>query len=219
MSCLLVVDFQNDFCQGGPLAIKGTGVGQKITYEVNRALSFKFIQTFGNASEEEDFDMIAFTLDWHPPNHVSFASTHGKQPFEEIDVPYGKQIMWPDHCVQNTEGSKLHKGIGIPRDAHFVYKGTKIDVDSYSAFFDANREDTGLDKLLKDNDIRTVYICGLALDVCVKYTAIDCASLGYSTYVLKRACGAVYPENNEQTLNELEKHGVVCIESMSNRIV
>ncbi|KAL0243360.1 hypothetical protein GEMRC1_005921 [Eukaryota sp. GEM-RC1] len=213
MSCLLVVDFQNDFCQGGPLAIKGTHIGRNsIINEVNDALSFKFIQKL-------DFDMIAFTLDWHPPNHISFASTHGKQPFEEIDVPYGKQIMWPDHCVQNTEGSKLHKGIGIPRDAHFVYKGTKIDVNSYSAFFDANREDTGLDKLLKDNDIRTVYICGLALDVCVKYTAIDCASLGYSTYVLKRACGAVYPENNEQTLNELEKHKISCIESMPNRIV
>ncbi|KAL0219811.1 hypothetical protein P9112_005464 [Eukaryota sp. TZLM1-RC] len=198
--CLLIVDIQNDFCEGGSLAVNG---GNAAALKTN--------------SLQKKFPMTVISLDWHPPKHVSFANTHGKQPFDEITLPSGtKQIMWPQHCVQNTRGSELNPKLNVPPGSYFIKKGMDLEVDSYSAFFDQEkRHDTGLNDLLKNNNVEEVYIVGLAFDVCVMFTAKDCAALGYKTYVIKDASASVFPENDHKTIEELEAAGVQVIESSS----
>lgn len=184
--CLLVVDVQNDFCpptaqadgqmRGGGLAVLG---GHDIVPLIKQL--------------SERFDNIVLTQDWHPAGHVSFASSHpGKAPFETIDLPYGTQVLWPDHCVQGTYGAELHPALAIPRAQLIVRKGYHPHTDSYSAFLEADRATpTGLDGYLAARSIQHVYCVGLALDFCVAWTALDARRYGLKATVVEDACRAI----------------------------
>ncbi|MGC9368586.1 MAG: bifunctional nicotinamidase/pyrazinamidase [Paracoccaceae bacterium] len=173
---LIVVDVQNDFCPGGALAVPG---GDEVVPEINALL--------------DDFHLRVFTQDWHPADHSSFASNHpGRKPFEVIDMPYGGQVLWPDHCVQDTEGAAFHPDLDTAKADHVLRKGFRPEIDSYSAFFENDREtETGLDDFLRERGITAVTIVGLATDFCVQYTALDAAKLGYKVTVLEHACRGI----------------------------
>ena len=155
---LIVVDVQRCFTKGGSLAVPD---GDAVVPLINT-----IAKKFAN---------VVLTQDWHTPGHVSFASVHaGKKPFEVIDLPYGKQVLWPDHCVQGTEGAMLHPGLSIPHAQLIIRKGYNKDVDSYSAFLEADgKPTTGLGGYLKARGIGRVFVCGLATDFCVAWTAQD----------------------------------------------
>ena len=152
----IVVDVQNCFTPGGSLAVEG---GDEIVPLINKIA--------------KGFQNVVLTQDWHTPGHISFASSHpGKKPFETIKLPYGNQILWPDHCVQGTDGAAIHKGIDIPHAQLVIRKGFNPKVDSYSAFIEADGKiKTGLDGYLKGRGIKTVFVVGLATDFCVAWTA------------------------------------------------
>ena len=173
---LIVVDVQNCFTPGGSLAVPD---GDKVVPVINRlAKSFRW---------------VVLTQDWHTPGHASFASAHpGKKPFELVDMPYGKQVLWPDHCVQGTEGASLHKDLAIPHAQLVIRKGYTPTVDSYSAFIEADKKTkTGLDAWLKAKGIKRVFCCGLATDFCVNWTAQDARRLGFQAAVIDDACRAI----------------------------
>ena len=171
-SVLIVVDVQNCFMPGGSLAVKQ---GDEVVPIIN-----KLAQSFQN---------VVITQDWHHPQHVSFASQHpGKKPFEQIKLPYGQQVLWPDHCVQGTEGAALHKDLSIPNAQLVIRKGFRQNVDSYSAFVEADRKtSTGLAAYLKARGIRTCYVAGLATDFCVAWTALDARKAGFNATVIEDA--------------------------------
>jgi nicotinamidase/pyrazinamidase len=171
-SALVVVDVQNCFVDGGTLPVKG---GAQVVPVINRLASA--------------FDNIVITQDWHTPGHASFASAHaGKKPFETTQLAYGTQVLWPDHCVQGTDDSALVKDLKLPTAELIIRKGFHKDVDSYSAFEEADRKTaTGLAGYLKGRGINTVFITGLATDFCVAWTAIDARKLGFDTYVIEDA--------------------------------
>lgn len=173
---LLVVDLQYDFLPGGSLAVAG---GDTIIAPIN-ALGRKF-------------QHIIFTQDWHPKGHISFASGHpGKRPFESIELPYGQQVLWPDHCVQGTHGAALSTALDLPRAELVIRKGYNATVDSYSGFQEADRETrTGLAGYLEERQLRRLFITGLALDFCVGWTAIDARAAGFETYVVEDLCRAI----------------------------
>jgi nicotinamidase/pyrazinamidase len=175
-SALIVVDVQNCFLPGGSLAVKE---GDQVIPVINRIA--------------KGFENVVMTQDWHTPHHVSFASTHeGKKPFEVIKLAYGNQVLWPDHCVQGTEGAQIAKDISIPQAALVIRKGYHNEVDSYSAFLEADKEThTGLGGYLKERGIDTVFITGLATDFCVAWTAIDARHAGLTTYVVEDACRGI----------------------------
>jgi nicotinamidase/pyrazinamidase len=175
-SALIVVDVQNCFLPGGSLAVKE---GDQVIPVINRIA--------------KGFENVVMTQDWHTPHHVSFASTHeGKKPFEVIKLAYGNQVLWPDHCVQGTEGAQIAKDINIPQAALVIRKGYHNEVDSYSAFLEADKEThTGLGGYLKERGIDTVFITGLATDFCVAWTAIDARHAGLTTYVVEDACRGI----------------------------
>src|SRR5215475_7379050 len=160
---LLVVDVQNDFLPGGALAVKD---GDQVIAVINRLAPA--------------FARVVFTQHWHTPGHVSFASSHpGKKPFDTIELPYGSQVLWPDHCVQGTEGAALHKDLSIPHAELIIRKGYRKQIDSYSAFLEADRKThTGLAGYLKERGLRNVYLVGLATDFCVGWSAIDARAAG-----------------------------------------
>jgi len=205
---LIVVDMQNDFLPGGALAVPdGDAVIPHIV---------SLLRTEGR------YDLLVFSQDWHPQGHGSFASVHaGSSPFQPGELDGLPQMLWPDHCIEATEGARLVPEIEklLPelkkkgRKIHIVKKGLDRTVDSYSAFFDnARRHDTGLAATLKSKGIKEVDVVGLALDYCVKYTALDAASLGFSTRVLLQASRAVDPSSLEQVLTEFTGAGVVLVE-------
>jgi nicotinamidase/pyrazinamidase len=171
-SVLIVVDVQNCFMPGGSLAVKQ---GDEVVPIIN-----KLAQSFQN---------VVITQDWHHPRHVSFASQHpGKRPFEQIKLSYGQQVLWPDHCVQGTEGASLHKDLSIPNAQLVIRKGFRQNVDSYSAFVEADRKtSTGLAAYLKARGIRTCYVAGLATDFCVAWTALDARKAGFNATVIEDA--------------------------------
>ena len=171
-SVLIVVDVQNCFMPGGSLAVKQ---GDEVVPIIN-----KLAPSFQN---------VVITQDWHHPQHVSFASQHpGKKPFEQVELPYGAQVLWPDHCVQGTEGASLHKDLSIPNAQLVIRKGFRQNVDSYSAFVEADRKTpTGLAAYLKERGIRTCYIAGLATDFCVAWTALDARKAGFDAIVIEDA--------------------------------
>lgn len=173
---LIVVDVQNCFVPGGSLAVKE---GDAIVPLVNR-----LAQRFAN---------VVLTQDWHTPGHVSFASAHaGKKPFDSIALPYGNQILWPYDCVQGTEGAALHKDLSIPHAQLIIRKGYHPNVDSYSAFLEADgKTQTGLQGYLKGRGIESVYVCGLATDFCVAWTALDARKLGFRAAVIEDACRGI----------------------------
>jgi len=151
------------------------------------------------------------TQDWHTPDHISFASVHpGKKPFETIKLPYGDQVLWPDHCVQGTSSADLSKDISIPHAALIVRKGYHKDVDSYSAFFEADHKTpTGLGGYLNQRNIDKAFVTGLATDFCVAWTAIDARSIGLETYVVEDACRGIDTEGSlAAAWTAMEKAGV-----------
>jgi nicotinamidase/pyrazinamidase len=175
-SALLVIDVQNCFLPGGSLAVKD---GEQVVPVINR-----IAKAFSN---------VVLTQDWHTPGHVSFASSHsGKKPFELIDLAYGKQVLWPDHCVQGTDGAALSKDLAIPQAELILRKGFHNDVDSYSAFTEADgKTSTGLAAYLKARGIARVFVAGLATDFCVAWTALDARKAGLETYVIEDACRGI----------------------------
>jgi nicotinamidase/pyrazinamidase len=175
-SALIVVDVQNCFIPGGTLPVNK---GDEIVPIIN-ALAKKF-------------ENVVITQDWHTPGHTSFASTHaGKKPFETTKVFYGNQVLWPYHCVQGTNDAALHKDLDIPHAQLVIRKGYHKDVDSYSAFKEADRKtDTGLAGYLKGRGIRTVYVVGLATDFCVAWTAMDARTAGFNAFVVEDACRGI----------------------------
>jgi nicotinamidase/pyrazinamidase len=171
-SALLVIDVQNCFVTGGTLAVKG---GEEVVPIINKLASA--------------FENIVITQDWHTPGHISFASAHaGKKPFETIKLAYGNQVLWPDHCVQGTPDSSLHKDLAIPKAQLIIRKGFHQGTDSYSAFMEADgKTSTGLAAYLKARGIDTVYVCGLATDFCVAWTALDARKAGFRASVIEDA--------------------------------
>ena len=165
----------------------------------------------------EAFDRVVFAQDYHPAGHESFASEHaGKAPYDEVELAYGTQTLWPDHCVQGTWGCAFHDDLVVPARAMVVRKGHNRDVDSYSAFFENDRRsDTGLDEYLKREGVKRVYVVGLAYDFCVKYTALDAKRLGYDAYVVRDCCaGVALPGTMEAAEKELADAGVVVLETL-----
>lgn len=175
-AALLVIDVQNDFCPGGALAVSD---GDAILPAVNSLIA--------------KADLTVLTQDWHPRRHGSFASAHkGRAPFDTIEVAYGSQTLWPDHCVQGTSGAAFHEDLWIDRAALVVRKGMRPTVDSYSAFFENNRATTtGLDGWLRARGVSRVVCCGLAYDYCVAYSALDARRLGFDVTVVDDACAAI----------------------------
>jgi len=173
---LLVVDVQNDFCPGGALAVPQ---GAEIVPVINR-LARRFAH-------------MVLTQDWHPPGHLSFASAHpGKRPFETIDVEYGAQTLWPDHCVQGTAGAGFHPGLDIPQLELIIRKGYRSGIDSYSAFRENDRKTpTGLAGYLRERSFERITLCGLALDYCVFFSAIDAREAGFAVTVALDACRGI----------------------------
>ena len=174
--CLLVVDLQNDFMPAGALAVPG---GDEVVPFVNRIA--------------RDFAVVVLTQDWHPPGHASFASSHpGRKPYEKIRLPYGEQILWPDHCVQGTSGAAFHRDLDIPHAQLVIRKGHHRKVDSYSAFLEADRKTkTGLDGYLKSRGVKRVYCAGLATDFCVAWSTMDARRFGLQAVVIEDACRAI----------------------------
>lgn len=175
-SVLIVVDVQNDFCPGGALAVPE---GDAVVPVVN-ALAARFAN-------------VVLTQDWHPRGHASFASSHpGKQPFETVTLDYGTQVLWPEHCVQGGSGAALHADLRVDHAQLIVRKGFRPGIDSYSAFVEADRRTTtGLDGYLKARGLAEVYVCGLATDFCVAWTALDARAAGYAVTVVEDACRGI----------------------------
>jgi nicotinamidase/pyrazinamidase len=173
---LLVVDVQNDFCPGGQLPVPR---GDEVVPLINRLAT--------------RFQHVVLTQDWHPPGHLSFASTHpGRQPFDTVTVAYGPQVLWPDHCVQNTTGAAFHDALDIPHAELIVRKGFRREIDSYSAFFENDhRTPTGLTGYLRERGLARVFLAGLALDFCVRYSAEDARIQGFDVAVIEDACRAI----------------------------
>jgi nicotinamidase/pyrazinamidase len=175
-SCLVVVDVQVDFMPGGALAVPK---GDEVVPVVNRVAA--------------RFENVVLTQDWHPRGHVSFASSHpGKKPFETVELSYGAQVLWPDHCVQGGEGAALHRGLSIPHAQLVIRKGHHRQIDSYSAFLEADRKtSTGLAGYLKERGIRRLHVCGLATDFCVAWTALDGRAAGFEVALIEDASRAI----------------------------
>ena len=198
-SVLIVVDVQNCFMPGGSLAVKR---GDEVVPIIN-----KLAQSFQN---------VVITQDWHHPQHISFASQHpGKKPFEQIELPYGAQVLWPDHCVQGTEGASLHKDLSIPNAQLVIRKGFRQNVDSYSAFVEADRKTpTGLAAYLKERGIRTCYIAGLATDFCVAWTALDARKAGFDATVIEDASRGIDLNGSlAKAWSEMKAAGVKRVQS------
>ena len=198
-SALLVIDVQNDFTPGGQLAVPE---GDLIVPLINRLSGL--------------FKQVIIAQDWHPSGHASFASSHpGRKPYDVIQLPYGEQVLWPDHCVQGTVGAQFHCELKLPHAQLIIRKGCNPDIDSYSAFVEADRRTTtGLAGYLKERGIDTVYMVGLALDFCVMFSALDARAAGFNTFVVLDACRAIDMEGSLATAMErMQTAGVGLIQS------
>ena len=175
-TALLVIDVQNDFCPAGALEVAG---GNEIIPYINEEMA--------------KYDCVVLTQDWHPKGHSSFATSHeGKNPLELIKMPYGDQVLWPDHCVQGSKGAEFHPDLNIEQANAIIRKGSNPFIDSYSAFFENDRKTpTGLDGYFKSLEIDNINLVGLATDFCVNYSAQDAANLGYKVSVLEKMCRAI----------------------------
>jgi len=173
---LLAVDVQNDFCPGGALAVPG---GDEVVPIVNRL--------------GERFAHVALTQDWHPPGHGSFASHHaGRRPFETVELHYGAQTLWPDHCVQGSRGAAFHPRLHLPQAQLVIRKGFRRGIDSYSAFYENDRRTpTGLAGYLRERGFTRIFLAGLATDFCVAYSAIDARREGFAVVVVEDGCRAI----------------------------
>jgi nicotinamidase/pyrazinamidase len=198
-SALLVIDVQNCFITGGTLPVKG---GEEVVPVINRIAPA--------------FDNIVVTQDWHTPGHVSFASAHaGKKPFESIKLDYGNQVLWPDHCIQGTADAALQKDLSLPTAQLVIRKGYHQSTDSYSAFMEADgKTSTGLAAYLKAHGVDTVYVCGLATDFCVAWTALDARKAGFKAYVIEDASRGIDLNGSlKAAWDQMGKAGVKRIQS------
>jgi nicotinamidase/pyrazinamidase len=194
MHALIVIDVQNDFCPGGALAVDG---GDQIIPAINEMMP--------------QFDAVILTQDWHPSGHSSFASSHaGKDPFALVDMPYGPQVLWPDHCVQGSDGAQFHSALATDPADMVIRKGYNPAIDSYSAFFENDHKTpTGLHGYCQTRGITRLTMVGLALDFCVNYSAVDAAGLGYDVTVLQDACRAIDLEGSlAAALSGMKEAGV-----------
>src|SRR6516164_11736103 len=191
---LIVVDMQNDFCPGGALAVPQ---GDEIVPTVNRLAA--------------EFAHVILTQDWHPPGHASFASSHpGKQPFDAVDLSYGVQILWPDHCVQGTQGAAFHPGLDVQHAELVLRKGFRSTIDSYSAFRENDRRTpTGLANYLREREFERITLCGLATDFCVLFSAIDAREAGFEVSLAASACRAIDVDGSlARAMRSMSKAGV-----------
>jgi nicotinamidase/pyrazinamidase len=196
---LLLVDLQNDFMPGGALAVAR---GDEIVPLVNRLA--------------REFSHVVLTQDWHPPEHVSFAANHpGREPFETVALPYGEQVLWPTHCVQGTDGAALHRALDVAHARAIIRKGHHADVDSYSAFLEADRRTpTGLAGYLRDTGVTRVWCCGLATDYCVGWSALDARAAGFEVALIEDASRAIdLNDSLARTWRELTAAGVARVQS------
>lgn len=193
MKALIVIDVQNDFCPGGALAVAG---GDEIVPGINRLM--------------DDFDAVVLTQDWHPTGHQSFASAHpSKAPLEMIEMPYGPQVLWPDHCIQGSTGAEFHAD--LRRDADLILrKGFRPQIDSYSAFFENDHDtSTGLSGYLRDRGITDLAFAGLATDFCVAWSALDAVKQGFTAQVHLDLCRGIDANGSlDQALENLRAAGV-----------
>ncbi len=172
---LLVIDVQNDFCPGGALAVAG---GDDIVQGINTAMN--------------DHSAVILTQDWHPAGHSSFASSHNAEPMSMTEMPYGPQVLWPDHCIQGSKGAAFHPDLNTDRADLIIRKGYNPAIDSYSAFFENDHKTpTGLEGYLRTRGIDTLTLVGLATDFCVNYSAVDAAKLGFTVKVETNLCRAI----------------------------
>lgn len=194
---LIIIDVQNDFCPGGALAVPD---GDHIVSRINQM--------------QQGFDQVVLTQDWHPAGHSSFASSHaGKGPYEQVTMPYGDQILWPDHCVQGSEGAAFHPDLITDRASLILRKGTNPAIDSYSAFFENDHHTpTGLEGYLRERGVVTLRMVGLATDFCVRFSAVDAAKLGFAVSVDLSACRAIDLDGSlKAALQDMADHGVQII--------
>ena len=194
MNCLVVIDPQNDFCPGGALAVED---GDTIMSSINDMMSVH--------------DLVVLTQDWHPTGHSSFASSHpGKTPLEMVDMPYGPQVLWPDHCIQGSEGAAFHADLDISLASAIIRKGMNPEVDSYSAFFENDKAtQTGLAGYLREVGCTHLTMAGLATDFCVAWSAIDGAALGFAVEVRLASCRAIdFNGSLTAALEEMRAAGV-----------
>ena len=192
---LLVIDVQNDFCPGGKLAVNG---GDEIVPLVNKLA--------------REYQHVVLTQDWHPEGHSSFASQHqGHAPFTQIEMPYGSQTLWPDHCIIGSEGAGFHKGLDVPHAELIIRKGFRKAIDSYSAFFENDHKTpTGLGGYLKERGFSKVICVGLAFDYCVRYSAEDAKALGFDVEVIERATRAIDLGGTvDATRNSFNERGII----------
>ena len=202
-SALIVIDVQNDFLPGGSLAVPD---GDAVVPAINRIA--------------KGFENVVVTQDWHTPGHISFASSHrGKKPFEVIRLPYGDQVLWPDHCVQGTPGAELARDLNLPQAQLVIRKGYHREVDSYSGFFEADRKTrTGLAAYLRERGIERLFMAGLATDFCVAWSAIDARDAGFEVAVIEDACRAIDTQGSlAKAWAGMEKAGVRRIQSAAIR--
>lgn len=196
---LIVIDVQNDFCPGGALAVAD---GDAVIEVIHRIAP--------------RFDHVVLTQDWHPANHTSFASSHaGKEPYEQIELSYGPQTLWPAHCVQGTKGAEFHPALALPGAELILRKGFDARIDSYSAFFENDRQTpTGLAGYLEERGLTRVFLAGLAYDYCVGYSALDARRLGLAAFVVRDGCRAIDLGGSVTKMDdEFERAGVQVIES------
>jgi nicotinamidase/pyrazinamidase len=198
MNALILVDLQNDFLPGGALPVPHGDEVIPVANELQRR-----------------FDLVVATKDWHPPDHGSFASNHpGKEPGDRIILDGIEQILWPEHCVQNTHGAEFALLFDAGHIAHVFHKGTERNIDSYSTFFDnAHRRHTGLARYLRKRSIKDIYLMGLALDYCVKYSVLDARHLGLNTHVILDGCRGIELEigDIERALEEMKQAGATIL--------
>jgi len=197
-NALILVDIQNDFLPGGTLPVP---LGYKILPIVNQLVKLPF-------------DYILASKDWHPEDHLSFATNHHKAPGEKIICENLEQILWPVHCVQKTHGAEFAKGFDTAKISNIFLKGTAKNIDSYSAFFDnLHKKSTGLAEFLQSHDVNTVYIAGLATDYCIKYSVIDALHLGFNVFVALDACKGInlQPDDSNTALKQMQEAGAVMI--------
>ncbi len=193
---LMIVDVQYDFCPGGSLAVPR---GDEVVPAINRLA--------------EKFAHVILTQDWHPPGHLSFASSHpGRRPFETIGLDYGQQVLWPAHCVQGTPGAELRRDLDVPRAELVLRKGFRRGIDSYSAFFENDRRTaTGLAGYLRDRGFGRVFLAGLAFDFCVGWSAEDARAQGFAAVVIEDACRGIDVEGSvAATRRRLGERGIAC---------
>lgn len=201
MKALILVDIQNDFLPGGTLAVPD---GDAVIPVANKL--------------QATFPLVVATQDWHPANHGSFAASHpGKQVFQQIELNGLPQTLWPVHCVQNTQGADLAAALDRDRVAKMFPKGTDVGIDSYSGLFDnGHRKSTGLGEWLKAQGVTEVFVCGLATDYCVKFTALDAADMGFKTHLIEDASRGVnlQPDDVKNAVEEMKRAGVAVVQSV-----